>query len=44
MSSKKKQQNIYATAAKRMAAYQAEQDQAGKVSNAKKRDLSVGIV
>ena len=44
MSSKKKQQNIYATAAKRMAAYQAEQDQAGKVSTAKKRDLSVGIV
>ena len=44
MSSKKKQQNIYASAAKRMAAYQAEQAQASNVEQAKTRDLRLGAL
>lgn len=43
MSSKKKQQNIYSTAAKRMAAYQAEQAQANQVENRKGRDVRLAV-
>ena len=44
MSSKKKQQNIYSTAAKRMAAYQAEQAQASQVESSKGRDVKLGVL
>lgn len=43
MSSKKKQQNIYATAAKRMASYQAEQAAASAVADKRGRDLKLGF-
>lgn len=43
MSSKKKQQNIYATAAKRMASYQAEQAAATAVADKRGRDLKLGL-
>lgn len=44
MSSKKKQQNIYATAAKRMASYQAEQASAAAVADKRGRDLKLGLI
>ena len=43
MSSKKKQQNVYATAAKRMASYQAEQAAASAVADKRGRDLKFGF-
>lgn len=43
MSSKKKQQNIYATAAKRMASYEAEQAAASAVADKRGRDLKLGL-
>lgn len=44
MASKKKQQNIYTSAAKRMAAYEASQQQVAKDGGLKKRDNRLAII